>query len=177
MFLCLIFHFSLHWKLSLLLAILLICLSSPPTVKHDRANLHHITPLFSSPVSKMKAFLCRQNSESFLCAEPRPVLLAFSSSVCRIFWFIYTLLIVAPHACQESQSQNLCMCIMPAESNSYLKYTWMHEYIYCREAPVHPGEFHFLWWPSFGMEWRDPWRRPTCSHQIGCLVRFFTIEG
>lgn len=35
-----------------------------PTVKHDSPNLHRITPLFSAPVSEMKAFLCRQTSVS-----------------------------------------------------------------------------------------------------------------
>lgn len=92
--------FPLHWKLWLLLAIFIICLSSLPTVKHDSLNLHHITPLLSSPVCKMKAFLFRQTSASPFCAGPRVWVAAFSSCVCCIFWFIYTHLVVAPRACQ-----------------------------------------------------------------------------
>jgi len=68
-------------------------------------------PLFSPPVSEMKAFLCRQTSVSPLCAPRRAEarVAAFSGSVCCIFWFIYTLLIVAPHACQRFSAWALCV--------------------------------------------------------------------
>lgn len=135
------------WKVWLLLAIPLICLKSPPPSCETWQPKHpsHHSSLLLCCLGDESFFSFRQTSASpFLRAELRPCVAAFRSSVCCVFWFIYTLLIVAPHACQESQSLNLAMCIMRAESNSYLKYTWMHEYIYRREAPVHPGESHFL---------------------------------
>ena len=126
---------------------------------------HHSSPLLSP---RWKLFFADKPLWvlSLSAGAQARVAAAFSSSVCCIFWFIYTSLIVAPRACQESQSRTLACALCGAESNSYLKYTWMHEYIYRREAPVHPGESHFLRWPCSGMEWRDPWRRPTCDHQI-----------
>lgn len=135
------------WKVWLLLAIPLICLKSPPPQLWNMTAQTSITSLLSSPLlsRRWKLFLFQTNlCESFSSRRAQLCVAAFRSSVCCVFWFIYTLLIVAPHACQESQSLNLAMCIMRAESNSYLKYTWMHEYIYRREAPVHPGESHFL---------------------------------
>lgn len=73
-------------KLSLLLAILLICLSRPPTVRHDSLNLRHITPLFS----KMKAFLSRQTSPSPFCTGPRSALLLLVALFATFLSYLYT---------------------------------------------------------------------------------------
>lgn len=131
----------LHWKLWLLLAILLVCLSSPPTVKHDSPNLHHITPLLSCLWDE--SFSSQTNlCGSCLCARAQDCVAAFSGSVCCIFWFIYTFLIVAPHACQESQSLACALC-GPSQMLIWNIHECMN--IFIVEKPLHiRKESHFL---------------------------------
>lgn len=134
----------LHEKCWLLLAILIICLSRPP-LRNMTAQTSTTSLLSSSLLSPRWKLFSADEPPWALSARPAHTCVAtFSSSVCCILWFIYTSLIVAPRACQESQSRHLSMCIMRPESNSYLKYTWMHEYIYRRDGPVHWRESHFL---------------------------------
>lgn len=57
------------------------------------------------------------------------------------------------------------MYIMPAKSNSHLKYTWFHTYIYFWVALVLSEESHFLSRSCCGMEWYDPCSLSTCGHQ------------
>lgn len=105
----------------------------------------------------MKGFLCRRT-----CATPlwtpghRPVLPLLVGSVCCIFWLIYTFLIVAPRAWQERQHSEPCMHILWAESNSCLKYTWMHKYIYLQGPPP---SWSFMsgadWCTSPTMQWAE----------------------
>lgn len=63
-----------------------------------------------------------------------------------------------------SRFSKSCMCIMWAESNAYLKYTWMHEYIYCRESPAHPRRVSFpvvaLLWNGVAWSLKAPHMRP-----------------
>lgn len=141
-----------------------------PIVKHvSPKKLGHITPLFSSPVSDMTASSAHKPLRILLllaCVD------AFSSSVCCIFWFIYTPLIVAPRTCHGFESRKPCVSIMWAESNSHFKYTWMHEYIYCREAPCASGTVSFpsaaalrngVAWSSKAPHMRPPNRAARCT--------------
>lgn len=137
-----------------------LSLQSPPLWNMTAQNLHHITPLFSSPVSQMKAFLCRQTSESFLRAELRPVspllvaLFAAFSDLFIHFWLWHL------HACQEFQSEPH-MCIMRAESNSHLKYTWIAWiYLLWRSPCTSRG----VLFPA--LEWSGFLKCPTQHHQI-----------
>lgn len=140
---------SLHLKLWLLLATLLICLSSAraPAVRHDSPNLHHITRLLSC--LRDESFSLQTNLPRLLfpSAWPRPA----SPLLVALFWLhflIYLYISDRRTSCASGKISKSAPCtyIMPTESNPCLKYTWMHEYIYCREAPVHPGESHFLPW-------------------------------
>lgn len=89
--------FPLHWKLWLLLAILIICLSSPPL--WNMTAWTSTTSLLFSPLlsQRWKLFFADKPCESFLHWS-QVCVAAFSSCVCCIFWFIYIHLIVAPHA-------------------------------------------------------------------------------
>ncbi len=161
--LCCLIHsiFPLHWKLWLLLAILLICLSSPP--------LWNMTAWTSSTsllsCLRDESFSLQTNLwVLFVCAGRRPVLLllvALFAAFSDLFIHLWL-----SHLLHVKNLKVYTLRVHCAVSNSYLKYTWMHEYIYCQEAPVHPGEAHFLQWPCSGMVCRDPWRRPTCDHRI-----------
>lgn len=116
---------SVHSKLWLLLAILVVCLSRPPPP-------HCETWQCEPPSHRSSLLHSCLGDESFFFAD-KPLLgpsfcalglslcrLLFSVSVCCIFWFIYRLLIVAPHACQESRKSRPCIAIMRAPSQTVI---------------------------------------------------------
>ena len=94
-----------------------------PTVKHDSPDLYNITPLFSFPVSELKAFLRRQTSVSpFLCATLRRVFLLLVA-LFAAFSDLFIHFCCSTLCMSRISKSEPCMCIMRAKSNSYLKYT------------------------------------------------------
>lgn len=172
--------FSLYRKVGLLLAILLICLSSP--LPWNMTARTSTTSLLSSPPlsGRWKLFFADKPLWVLSAHQAQACVAAFSSSVCCIFWFIYAPLIVAPRACQESQSQNLARALCGLNQIPIWN---IHESmnIFIVELPRcilgRGAEFHFLRWPGTGVEWRDPCGLPTCRHQTEPLwCTFHTME-
>lgn len=94
-----------------------LSLRRPHPPLRDMTAWTYTTSLVSSPVSEMKAFLCRQTSLTpFPSAWPRPALPLLVALFGCIFWFIYTSLIVAPRARHESQRRHLaCTFCRPSQ--------------------------------------------------------------
>lgn len=155
--------------LQLHLAILLICLSSSPHCETWQAepSPHHSSLLLSCLRDESFSLQTKLLWVLFLARRgPGPVLLLLGALFAAFSdLFIHSWLWHLMHV-KNLKVKTLHVHYAGLESNSYLKYTWMHEYIYCWGALVHTGKSHFLKWPCSGMEWRDPWRRPTCGHQI-----------
>lgn len=146
-----------------------LSLKPPPHCETWQARTSTTSLLFSSPLSaRWKPFFADKPLWIISAHRARACVAAFSRSVCCIFWFIYTLMIVAPHACQEIHSE-LCMCLMRAPNLIWNMHRCMNLFI-VEKSPVHPGESHFPRWSYSGMGWRDFWKCPTCHLQIERLV-------